>query len=100
MTSVVLATAIEQQIYRYRFGNKGKLILFERILFSCILANNRVIVIENRQKIFQLQLQLSTFENLQLQLQLRQNRVINYDFVNYNYNFSKPACSPSYTDEK
>ena len=32
--------------------------------------NNRVIVIENRQKIFQLQLQLSTFEN-------------------FNYNYSK-----------
>ena len=39
--------------------------------------NNRVIVIENRQKNFQLQLQ--------------QNRVINYNFVNYNYNFSKLA---------
>ena len=36
---------------------------------------------------FQMQLQLSTFENLQLQLQ--QNCVINYNFVNYNYNFSK-----------
>ena len=36
-----------------------------------LLVNNRVIVIENRQKNFQLQLQLqlSTFENLQLQLQ-------------------------------
>ena len=44
---------------------------------SSILVNNRVIVIENRQKIFQLQLQ--------------QSRVINYNFVNYNYNFSKPA---------
>ena len=52
--------------------------------------NNRVIVIENRQKFFHLQLQLSTFENAQLQLQ--QNRVINYNFVNYNYNFSKPAA--------
>ena len=40
--------------------------------------NNRVVVVENGQKIFQLQLQLSTFENLQLQLQ--QNRVINYNF--------------------
>ena len=49
--------------------------------------NNRVIVIENRQKIFQLQLELLTFENSQLQLQ--QNRVINYIFVNYTYNFSK-----------
>ena len=49
--------------------------------------NNRIIVIENRQKISQLQLQLLTFENLQLQLQ--QNRVINYNFVNYN-NFFKP----------
>ena len=52
-------------------------------------VNIRVIVIENRQKIFQLQLQISTFDNVQLQLQ--QNRVINYNFVNYNYNFSKPA---------
>ena len=60
-----------------------------------MLVNNRVIVIENRQKNFQLQLQLQlfTFKNfqLQLQLQLQQNRVINYNFVNYNYNFSKPA---------
>ena len=54
--------------------------------------NNRVIVIENGQKFFQLQLQLSTFENSQLQLQLQQNHVINYNFVNYNYNFSKPVC--------
>ena len=46
--------------------------------------NNGVIVIENGQKFFPLQLQLSTFENSQLQLQ--QNRVINY-----NYNFSKPG---------
>ena len=44
-------------------------------------------VIENRQKNFQLQLQLSTFEKFQLQLQ--QNRVINYKFANHNYNFSK-----------
>ena len=50
--------------------------------------NNRVIVIENGQKNFQLQ--LSTFENVQLQLQ--QNRVINYNLVNYNYNFSKPGA--------
>ena len=40
--------------------------------------NNRVIVIENKQSIFQ------------LRLQLQQNRVINYNFVNYNYNFSEP----------
>ena len=57
------------------------LILFKHIVLSSILVNNRVIVIENRQKNFQ----------LQLQLQLQQNRVINYNFVNYNYNFSKPA---------
>ena len=38
--------------------------------------NNRAIVIENKQKIFQLQFQLSTFENCQSQLQLQQNRVI------------------------
>ena len=64
------------------------MILFKHILLSSILGNNRVIAIENRQKIFQLQLQLSIFENIQLQLQ--QNRVFNYNFVNYNYNFSKP----------
>ena len=76
------------------------LILFKHIVLSSILVNNRVIVIENRQKNFQLQLQLFTFKNFQLQLQLftfknfqlqlQQNRVINYKFVNYNYNFSKP----------
>ena len=60
--------------------------------FIIYLVNNRVIVIENRQKIFQLQLQLQlpTFGNVQLQLQLQQNRVINYNFVTYDYNFSKP----------
>ena len=63
--------------------------LFKRILLSSILVNDGVIVIENRQKIFQLQLQLSSYENFQLQLQ--QNHVINYNFVNYNYDFSKPA---------
>ena len=90
MTSDVIATCRK---YRYRFATRGKLILFKYILLSSILVNNRVIVIVNRQKIFQLQLQLqlSTFENLQLQSQLLQNRVINYNFVNYNYNFSKPA---------
>ena len=69
--------------------------MFKRILLLSILVINRVIVIANRQKLFQshLQLQLATFENSRLQLQ--QNRVINYNFVNYNYNFSKPAqiCS-------
>ena len=59
--------------------------------------NNRVIVIENRQKNFQLQLQLSTFENVQLQLRLLQNRVINYNFVNYDYNFSNPDDTMSRT---
>ena len=43
--------------------------MLKHILLSSILVNNRVIVIENRQKIFQLQLQLSTFENFYLQLQ-------------------------------
>ena len=38
-------------------------LLFLNILLSSILVNNRVIVIENRQKIFQLQLHFSTFEN-------------------------------------
>ena len=60
--------------------------MFKHILLSSILVNNRVIIIENTQKNFQVQ--LPTFENVQLQLQ--QNRVINYNFVNYNYNFSKP----------
>ena len=62
--------------------------MFKHILLSSVLVNNRIIVIENKQKNFRLQLQLSSCENLQLQLQ--QNRVINYNFVNYNYNFSKP----------
>ena len=63
--------------YRYRFATEAKLMLFKHILLSYTLVKNRVIVIENRQKMFQLQLQ--------------QNRVINYNFINYNYNFSKPA---------
>ena len=70
--------------YPYRFATGEKLILFEPILLSSILVNNRVIVIENRQR-----LQLLTLENFQLKLQ--QNRVINYNFVNYNYTFFKPA---------
>ena len=86
MTSDVIATGRK---YQYRFASEGKLI-FKHILLSSILVNNRVNVIENRQKNFQLQLQLSTFENVQLQFQ--QNWVINYNFVNYNYNFSKPGC--------
>ena len=77
MTSDVIAIG---RNYRYRFANGGKLIVFKNILLSSIFVNSRVIVIENRQKNFQLQLQLSTFENLQLQLQ--QNRVLNYNFVN------------------
>ena len=73
--------------FRYRFATARKLILFKHILLSSILVNSRVIVIENGQKNFQLQ--LLTFKNSQLQLQ--QNRVISYIFVNYNYNFSKPG---------
>ena len=69
--------------YRNRLATGEKLILFKNTLLSSILVNDRAIVIENRQKIFQ----------LQLQLQLQQNRVINYNFVNYNYNFSKPGIS-------
>ena len=42
--------------------------LLKHILLLSILVNNRVIVIENGQKNFQLH--LSTFENSQLQLQL------------------------------
>ena len=82
--------------YRYRFATGGKLKLFKHILLSSVLVNNRIIVIENKQKNFQLQLQLqlSTFENFQLQLQ--QNCVINYNFVSYNYNFSKPATDPNF----
>ena len=79
MTSDVIATSRK---YQYGFATRGKSILFKQILLSSILVNNRVIVIENRQKHFQLQLQLSTSEYFQLQLQ--QNHVINY-------NFSKPA---------
>ena len=44
--------------FRYQFAIGGKLILFKHILLLSILVNNRVIAIENRQKIFQLQLQL------------------------------------------
>ena len=53
--------------------------LYKHILLLSNLMNNKVIVVENRQK------------NFQLQFQLQQNRVINYNFVNYNYNFSKPG---------
>ena len=60
--------------------------------------NNNVIVTENKQKNFQLQLQLLTLENFQLQLQ--ENRVINSNFVNCNYNFSKPGTKPICTCEK
>ena len=81
MTSDVNATG-----RKYRLATGGKLILFKHIYLSSILVNNKVIVIENRQTIFQLQ--LLTFENFQLQLQ--QSRVINHNFVEYNYNFSKP----------
>ena len=63
--------------------------MFKHTLLSSISVHNRVIAMENRQKIFQLQLQLSTFEKLLLQLQ--QNRVTNYNFFNYNYNFFKSA---------
>ena len=56
------------------------MILFKYILLLSILVNNRVIVIEKRQKIFQLQLKLSNFENSQLQVQLQQNRVILLQF--------------------
>ena len=81
MTSDVFATGRK---HRYRFATGGKSKLFEQILLSSILVNDRVIVIENWQKNFQLQLQLqlSTFENFPLQLQLQQNCVINYNFVN------------------
>ena len=85
MTSDVIATG---RIRRYRFATGGKLILFKHIFLSSILVINRVIVIENKPRNFQLQLQLSTFQIFQLQLQ--QNRVINHNFVNCNYNFSKP----------
>ena len=94
VTSGVPATGIELQIglYRYRFANEGKLILLKHILFSSILVNNRVIVIENGQKKFQLQLQ--------------QNRAINGTgtrYIHYTilsityYNFSKPASELSAT---
>ena len=85
MTSEVIPNGRK---YQYRFATGGKLVLFKHIVLSSIFVNNRVIVIEKKQKNFQSQLLLSTFENLQLQLQLQQNRVINYNMVNYNYNFS------------
>ena len=66
MTSDFIATGRK---HRYRFATGGKLTLFKHILLSSILMNTRVTAIENRQKNFQLQLQLSTFENLQLLLQ-------------------------------
>ena len=50
--------------FRYQFAIGGKLILFKHILLLSILVNNRVIVIENMQKNFQLQLQLSTLKIL------------------------------------
>ena len=83
MTSDVIAIGRK---YRYCFAIRGKLILFKHILLSLII-NYGVIIIENRQKFFQSQ--LSTFENFQLQFQ--QNHVINYNVVNYNFNFSKPG---------
>ena len=71
--------------FRHQFATGGKLILFKQILLLSILVNNIVIVIENRPKIFQLQ--LPYFENSQLQL--HQNRTINYNFFTYKDNFSK-----------
>ena len=53
MTSDVIATGRK---FQYRFATEGKLRLFKHILLSSILVNNRVIVIENTQKIFQLHL--------------------------------------------
>ena len=82
MTSNVIATGRK---YRYRFATGGKSILFKQILFLSILVNNGVNAIENRQKIFQLQLQ--------------QNRAINYNFVNYNYTFSEPGRNDPNTVE-
>ena len=58
MTSDVVAIGRK---YRYRFATEAKLILFKHIL-SSIFVNNGVIVIDNRQKFFQLQLQVSTFK--------------------------------------
>ena len=55
MTSDVIATSGK---YPYRFATGAKLMLFKRILLSSILVNNIVIVIENRQKMLQLLLQL------------------------------------------
>ena len=59
MTSDVIATGRK---FRYQFATGGKLILFKNILLLSILVNNRVIVIENRQKIFQLQLQCTIID--------------------------------------
>ena len=53
VTSDVIAT---DKKFRYRFAAGERLIMFKHILLSSVLVNNRVIVIENRQKNFQLQL--------------------------------------------
>ena len=49
VTSEVIAT---DRKFRYRFLTGGKLILLKHSLLSSILMNNRVIVIENRLKIY------------------------------------------------
>ena len=55
MTSDVIATGRK---FWYQFAIGEKLILFNTFCFLSELVSNRVIVIENRQNIFQLQLQL------------------------------------------
>jgi len=55
-----------------------------------VKAFDNVIVIENWQKII-VTIAITTRNFKTFKLQLQQNRVINYKFFNYNYNFSNPA---------
>ena len=77
------------------FCNQRKIDIIQTHFVIIVSVNNGVIVIENKQKIFklQLQLQLSTFENFQLQLQ--QNCVLNYNFVNCNIIVIFPSLVPA-----
>ena len=84
VTSDVIATGRK---YRYRFATGAKLILFKHIL-SSILVNNRVIVIENRQKNFSITIFIDFWKcSITIIITIQQNRVINYNSVNHNYNF-------------
>ena len=58
MTSDVIATGKK---FRKQFAIKEKLILYEHILLSSILENNRVIVIENRPEKFSITVTIIDF---------------------------------------